>query len=194
MQVLVLDDEAQVLELCRRGIEGGPFKVTTAASGNQAVEILSRGRFDILLADIHMDPPGGLDITQLVRERYPHMDVIIMTAYPTMDTVIRALKLGAYDYLTKPLDLMLIKAALRRCLEKRSLEAKLALAERWAGQLASAAREFGERLKHPAHGAQIKESDEEHEACRGFAEKVFRDLEGLRADLGPESPRPQKAA
>lgn len=184
MDVLILDDEAQVLELCRRGIEGGPFKVTTASSGNQAVELLAGQRFDILLADIHMDPPGGLELTGLVREKYPHMDVVIMTAYPTMDTVIKALKLGAYDYLTKPLDLMLIKAALKRCLEKRALRARLALADRMAGELSASARELGARL--------ARSLEAEHRECRDFTEKVHKELENLQKVLRRET-SPQEA-
>ena len=186
MEILVLDDEAQILELCRRGIEGGAFKVTTAASAKEALAYLSLNRFDILLTDIHMEPPGGLELTQTVHDHYPDMDVIIMTGYPTMDTVIKAIKLGAYDYLTKPLDLILIKAAIKRCLEKRSLHAKISLVERSTKGLAATASSFLERFSET-------HNDPQHKNCLDFAQKILLDVKNLQANLKPDSMIPKKS-
>ena len=129
MNVLLVDDDEDIVKLLSRAIEGAQFKVTAVTSGAEALALLAGGEFDVLLSDVMMEPPGGIELTKAVREKYPRTDVILLTGYPTVDTLIKALKLGAYDYLIKPLDLMLVKAALRRCGQKRELEARAARAE-----------------------------------------------------------------
>lgn len=129
MNVLLVDDDEEIVKLLSRAIEGAQFKVTAVTSGAEALALLAGGEYDLLLSDVMMEPPGGLELTKSVREKYPRTDVILLTGYPTVDTLIKALKLGAYDYLIKPLDLMIVKAALRRCGQKRDLEARAARGE-----------------------------------------------------------------
>lgn len=187
MELLVADDELVIRNLCERGVHGKEMRVMTASSGKEALELLSSRPFDIVLADIHMDPPGGLELTKTIVGSYPHTDVIIMTGYPSLDTAISALKLGAYDYIIKPLDLVLLKATLRRCIERRRLRAQLAQgaksAEGISATLGNLAHQMGElRQDTPGEVFSLQQ-----DACRDLAERVHRQLEGLKAALVGQS-------
>ncbi len=183
-----MDDEAPIRDILRRGIEGGAFKVTTAASGNEALALLGQKRFDVVLTDIHMESPGGLELTRLIREKHPHIDVIILTGYATMDTVIKAFKIGAYDYLAKPLDLILVKAALRRCLDKQAYQAQLKRGERLALELQATLLAFCEKAGR-ADGPALKEAC--RTLCDGLPRELAKLVEGLR---GEASAPPAKSA
>ncbi len=172
MNILLVDDDEEIVKLLSRAIEGAQFKVTAVTSGNEALALLASGEFDLLLSDVMMAPPGGIELTKAVREKYPRTDVILLTGYPTVDTLIKALKLGAYDYLIKPLDLMLVKAALRRCGYKRDLEAKLAKTD---GIL----RAVADRVALLKVGGDV-------------AAKAAKELEGLVASPPPAAPEPAK--
>lgn len=195
MEILAVDDEAPIRDILRRGIEGGTFKVTTAASGNEALALLAQKHFDVVLTDIHMEPPGGLELTRMIREKHPHIDVIILTGYATMDTVIKAFKIGAYDYLAKPLDLILVKAALRRCLDKRAYQAQLQRGERIAKELQAAFQAFRDKAAH-AEGAKLKEAC--LDLCDGFPRELAKLVEGLSGEApasaakAPEDPEKPK--
>lgn len=102
-QILVVDDEAQLRNVCQRTLEKLGFDVHAAESGDQAILLLDRHIYDFVLTDINM--PGSVDGPKLVEEikhRSSSTDVVIMTANPTVDTAINTLKRGAYDYLLKP--------------------------------------------------------------------------------------------
>lgn len=192
MDLLVVDDEPQVLELCRRGLAGTELTIISAGSAREALQLLGQRRFDILLSDIHMGAPGGLELAKLALKRDPSLDVLIMTGYPSMDSVINALKLGVYDFIIKPLDLVLLKAAIRRCVERRMLHARLAEASSDANASVKILRELGERLSalRSAPGAEL-----DHDACRQLAARLLADLERLRDErLAPPRRRSAKAA
>lgn len=145
MDVLVVDDELNIRELCQRGLDG-EFSVTVAETGEEAKRLLAAKPFDVLLSDIQMDPPGGLQLAKHVRQSYPRTDVILLTGYPSMDTVIEAQKWAVYDYLLKPLDLMLVKASLRRCRQRRAFEEAALRADGELAGLETSLAGLGQRL------------------------------------------------
>ncbi len=125
-RILVVDDEPQIREICRRTLERRGFVVKTAETGDQALTILKDQKFDFLLTDIMM--PGSVDGVGLVEEAKhicPAMDVVIMTGYPTVDTAVRAMKQGASDYLLKPFSPAYLECVVTRNFEKRSLAKEL---------------------------------------------------------------------
>ena len=125
-KVLVVDDEAQIRNVCQRALEKLGFDVHAAESGDQAILLLDRHNYDFVLTDVSM--PGCVDGPKLVEEiknRSSSTDVVIMTAHPTLETAIRTLKHGAYDYLLKPFSLEYLESVVARCFEKRRLSKEL---------------------------------------------------------------------
>ncbi|TPW18765.1 MAG: response regulator receiver modulated diguanylate cyclase [Halothiobacillaceae bacterium] len=121
-RILVVDDEESLREIVSQLLLEDGFDVATAASGEAALA-LSRARpFHLVLTDIRMGGMDGITLLQELKRVNQDTQVIIMTSYASLDTVIKAMRLGAYDYLIKPVDnLDLITAAVKRALEKLKL-------------------------------------------------------------------------
>jgi putative nucleotidyltransferase with HDIG domain len=120
VKVLVVEDDTTVRNFCRHLLRLH-YDVATAANGRDAVDMLQRDNYDLVLTDLQMPEMGGIELLRHVRERYPAIDVIILTAFATVDTARQALKLGAFDYLSKPVDASDLERAVRRCLELRRI-------------------------------------------------------------------------
>lgn len=120
--VLVVDDEQAILDLVRRFAERAGFEVVVATGGREALERLRTRRVDLVLVDLRMPEVGGLEVLRTVRETDPHCQAVLMTGYSSIETAVEAVKLGAVDYLCKPLDfkrLDEILRALREEIERR---------------------------------------------------------------------------
>lgn len=102
-RVLVVEDRPSVLKLVTTVLERG-HDVATAASGAEAMPLLRAERFDAVLTDVRMPGATGFDVLRAVREISPRTPVVLMTAYATVPDAVAAVKLGAYDYVAKPLD------------------------------------------------------------------------------------------
>lgn len=124
MNVLVTDDEAQIRRLCERALTSAGYRVTLAESGEDAVRRLTSD-LEIVLTDLTM--PGAVNGIEVIRQvrRSGSADVILMTAFPELDTAVAALREGAYDYLVKPFTVDVLLTAVRRCADKRALSAEL---------------------------------------------------------------------
>ncbi|MCH7897587.1 MAG: sigma-54-dependent Fis family transcriptional regulator [candidate division NC10 bacterium] len=97
-------------------------KVVAVPSGEEALEVLSRQEFDVVLLDLKMPGLGGVETLRRLRTSGVTAEVVVLTGHPDVDTAIEAMKLGAYDYLTKPFKLSEVEAVLRRAAEKRQLQ------------------------------------------------------------------------
>jgi DNA-binding NtrC family response regulator len=105
MRILVVDDEETVRAICVRMLSPLGYAVDTAASGVEAMRLLERQPFDLLITDYRM--PGGfngLEVAQAMKVHSPEVKIILMTAFPALDTAVETLRLGAMDYLVKPFD------------------------------------------------------------------------------------------
>jgi len=100
--VLVIDDDEVMLESCRRILERKGLAVETEADGLRGRERALRGGFDLVLLDVRMPQIDGLDLLSDIRGRRGDLEVIVITGYSTIDSAVKAVKLGAYDYLPKP--------------------------------------------------------------------------------------------
>ncbi len=118
--VLVIDDDRSVPFLIERAIQGTGVTVLPARSVQEGLELLAR-RPDVVLLDIMLPEGSGLEAVQKIQARDPKLPIIFITAGGTSDTTIEAMKLGAYDYLLKPLDLPKLKELIERALEIRRL-------------------------------------------------------------------------
>ena len=101
-KLLVIDDDRTVLYMITQAFNGSPVTVLTALTAEQGLEMISQ-RPDVVLLDIVLPGCSGLDIVHKIRDRDPKLPVIFITARGSSDTAIEAMKLGAYDYLLKPL-------------------------------------------------------------------------------------------
>ncbi len=114
-QVLVVDDEAVVRNGIARVLEGQGLSIQMAADGRRALEIMEEEPIRIVLLDIKMPGMDGIEVLRHIHANYPETVVIMITGYPTIDTAVESIKLGAMDYLTKPfrvdeLEELLLKA------------------------------------------------------------------------------------
>ena len=105
LNILVVDDQSSVLELLRAVLESDGHTVDTAGDGESGVEKLRTGFHDLVIMDLRMPGIDGIEALQLMKGSSPQTGVIMMTAYASVETAVSAMKLGAYDYITKPIDI-----------------------------------------------------------------------------------------
>ena len=101
-KILIVDDEEGMREFLTYMLEEESFQVSTAASGVEALEKVRQEEFALVLADIKMPGIDGLEMLRRIKEIDEQTVVIVMTAYASLDTAIKAIKFDAYDYLVKP--------------------------------------------------------------------------------------------
>ncbi|MGZ3570298.1 MAG: sigma-54-dependent transcriptional regulator, partial [Thermodesulfobacteriota bacterium] len=106
MKILVVDDEAPVRDIIRKGLsQMGGFSVEVAQNGPEAIEKIEKDVFDLVLTDLKMPEIDGLQLLRTIKGTRPEVMVILMTAYGTIETAVEAMRIGANDYITKPIDL-----------------------------------------------------------------------------------------
>ncbi len=111
--VLVVDDEENLLVLLERILSKEGFVVKTASNAYQALDLVGKETFDLAILDIKMFPVDGVALLAEIKKRSPSTHVVMITAYPTMDTRNECLKIGASTYLTKPLDIQELKSVVQ---------------------------------------------------------------------------------
>jgi DNA-binding NtrC family response regulator len=119
--VLVIDDEESVRRSIERALGREGHDVTVVASAEEGLERLAEELYDVVLCDIRLDGMDGLAFQERVHVEYPDLPVIMITAYAEVETAVRALKQGAYDYLSKPFSAVEIRKAVWRAFEARRL-------------------------------------------------------------------------
>jgi len=105
MKILVVDDEALIRDMIKRGLsQMGGFSVEVAQSGPEAIEKMEKDVFDLVLTDLKMPEMDGLELLKTIKGTRPDIMVIMMTAHGSIETAVEAMKIGADDYITKPID------------------------------------------------------------------------------------------
>lgn len=120
-RVLVVDDELSMRELLEIFFIKEGHDVTLAREGRSAVELILENEFDLVITDLRMPGTNGMIVLERCRELQPDTPIIVMTAFATPETAIRAMKMGAYDYFTKPFKLDEAKIVIEKALERRQL-------------------------------------------------------------------------
>jgi DNA-binding NtrC family response regulator len=120
-RVLTVDDEQVVVESIRRVLTEEGYEVATSTSPRAGLELLRKDSFDLLLLDIKMPEMDGIEVLKAAREISPETEVLIITGYATIDTAVEAIKLGAFDYLEKPVSPPQLLVATARALERKQL-------------------------------------------------------------------------
>ena len=121
-RVLVVDDERSMREVLSITLRQAGYDVTLADGGAEAIAQLRRESFDVVLTDLRMRDTDGMAVLRAVRECAPDTVVVVVTAYASTETAIEAMKLGAYDYVTKPFKLDEIRVTLANALERKRLQ------------------------------------------------------------------------
>jgi two-component system, NtrC family, response regulator HydG len=123
-RILVIDDEAAIRDAMRMILEYEGYEVLTAATGEEALAVVEREGPDLLFLDIKMPGMDGLELQARLAEADPELSIVLMTAYASVETAVKAMKNGAYDYIVKPFDPDDLSMLVRRAAEHRSLRAE----------------------------------------------------------------------
>jgi len=121
-EILIVDDDAAHRQMLFAVLSEEGYQVTEASDGEQAVSEVEKKFYDLILMDIRMSRMGGIESLKRIKDISPGIPIIIMTAYASVNTAIDALKSGAYDYLTKPLDIDELKILVNKALRHIQLE------------------------------------------------------------------------
>jgi DNA-binding NtrC family response regulator len=140
--LVVVDDEPGILDVVGRFARRGGFEVVACSGGREAIAQMQSRRADLLMVDLRMPDVGGLDVLRALRDTDPFCQTVLMTGYASVDTAVQAIKLGARDYLSKPLDFARLDQLLtdvREEIERRrnvlSLETDLARRLEYCGMI-----------------------------------------------------------
>lgn len=101
-KILVLDDEEIVRVSCKKCLTPEGYDVDVAANGVEGLAIIENNRYDVILTDLKMPDMDGMEFLAKVKERYPDTKVIMITGYSTVEHAVKAMRMGAYNYIEKP--------------------------------------------------------------------------------------------
>ncbi len=125
-RVLFVDDEPEMCDVVASGLANSGYEVATQTSPEEALMLLERQDFDVVVTDMQMPRMNGLDLCAHVVANRPDTPVIVVTAFGSLDLAVRAIRAGAYDFVTKPFDVDVLRLALDRAVQHRSLRKEIA--------------------------------------------------------------------
>jgi len=119
--ILVVDDEQNIRNALVTMLEKRGYHVCGMGTGEEALEHLEQAKVDLVITDLKMPGIGGMEFLRRLRDKWSETEILVMTAYGSIDTAVEAMRLGAYDYLTKPIDRERFPVAVEKALERRWL-------------------------------------------------------------------------
>ena len=122
INILIVDDDKSMREFLELILKRERYNVTCAKDGADALLLLKESFFDLILTDLMMPAINGLELLKKAKELHPDVKIIMITAFGTIETAIEAIKLGAYDYITKPFNIDDLRLRIRRALESQRIE------------------------------------------------------------------------
>ncbi len=121
--LLIVDDEPIIRQLCARALNS--FRTLQASNGKEALHILDKETVDIVLSDVMMPHIGGLELLRQIKQQSPDQAVILMTGYTEKEVILQALKAGADDFISKPINLLQLRTTVDKALDKLRLRQEL---------------------------------------------------------------------
>jgi DNA-binding NtrC family response regulator len=121
-RLLIADDDEVSCQLFAEALDAEGFHVDQATSGDDAMRLLGAAHYDLLVIDVRMPGTSGLDVTRVAHEKYPTLPIIVMTAFGSIETAVEAIHEGAFDFISKPMNLAELKKIVARALAQRSLQ------------------------------------------------------------------------
>src|SRR5438552_2052753 len=125
-RVLVVEDDTAMSEMLREALDEGGYDVEVAGGGHAGVERVRQGGIDLVVSDVKMPDLDGLDMMREMKAVTPAPYVITITAFGSIDTAIRAVKLGAFDYITKPFEVDRLLLSVGKALADRDVRSEVA--------------------------------------------------------------------
>jgi len=132
INILVVDDEAGICQNVEKILSKNNYKVTSATSAKEALDILAEKKFELVISDIVMPQMNGLQFLKSLKSSWPATKAVMMTAYASTDTAVKAIRLGALDYLPKPFTPDELRSLVEQALSGKLIEAKVSKAEKEA--------------------------------------------------------------
>lgn len=124
-KILIVDDEIEVLDILEKTFKNYGYNVFKAQSGPEALRTARRSNVKLVLLDIKLPKMDGIELLGRFKKVNPDLIVIMVTAFGTLKTAIEAMKLGAYDYITKPFDLNFIVSVVGQALEEQGAASEI---------------------------------------------------------------------
>ncbi len=124
-RILVVDDEESIREFLEIMLKKEGYEVTTAEDGMKAKDVLSKKTFDMVISDMQMPNMTGIELLKHVKESYPDLVFMMITAFGTTETAVDAMKMGAYDYVTKPFKIDEVRLNIANALRSKNLETEV---------------------------------------------------------------------
>jgi two-component system response regulator AtoC len=121
-RALVVDDDPDFRRFAELALQRQGYEARSCGTADEALAILAEGEFDVALADVHLPGTSGIDLCSRIAERWENLPVVVMTAQGTLETAVAAIRAGAYDFVTKPLDLDALRIALERAITHRRIK------------------------------------------------------------------------
>ena len=121
INILLVDDEAPIREAMLLLLKAADYRITACASGQEALQTLANEQFDIIITDLFLPDITGIDILTKAKGLFPSLEVILITGHASAETAVRAMKEGAFDYITKPLNFEELRMILAKAVEKQRL-------------------------------------------------------------------------
>jgi two-component system response regulator PilR (NtrC family) len=146
-QILIVDDEQSMLDFLTLMLQKEGYDIITANDGAKAKEFIKKEKLDLIISDIKMPDIDGIELLRFIKEINPDATVILITAYASTKTAIQALKLGAYDYISKPFDIDELKIIIEKALEKKRLTEEVSYLKRELAEKHSFANIIGKSKK-----------------------------------------------
>jgi DNA-binding NtrC family response regulator len=143
-KILVVDDEYSVRDSLDKWFQKDGYNTASAADGHEALELLQKGAFDVVLLDIKMPGMDGLELQRRIHSIDPEMIVIMITAFASVETAVQSLKDGAFDYITKPIDPDELSHLVKRAVEQRQLKSENVQLRQKVDQLTTPSHIIGE--------------------------------------------------
>ena len=124
LKVLIVDDEVDFLETLIKRMKKRQIDVIGASGATQALALLAERPFDVAVMDVRMPEMDGIALLQLVKQRFPLIEVIMLTGHASMEVAVKGMELGAFDYLMKPVDIDELIYKLQDAYQRRILQNK----------------------------------------------------------------------
>lgn len=121
-RILVVDDEESIREFLEIMLKKEGYEITLAEDGQKAKDLLAKKSFDMIISDLQMPHVTGIELLKHVKESYPDTVFMLITAFGTTETAVEAMKMGAYDYLTKPFKIDEVRLNIQNALRSKNLE------------------------------------------------------------------------
>ncbi len=126
LQLLLVDDEERFLSTTRTLLEKRGVVTHTAAGGKEALRILEKNRIDVVVLDVKMPDMDGIETLRLIKQRFPLVEVVMLTGHASIDSAVDGMRLGAFDYLMKPCDISdMLKKVREAFIKKQVTEEKI---------------------------------------------------------------------